>query len=102
MKSAVGGGLAATLLLALPAWSQQRANDEHVIRVVHGDDDALEVAQQAVREALVVPDERDIVVALDAGVYALTSPLVFAPEDCGGAGRTVTWRASFRPGTRPW
>lgn len=58
-----------------------------------GGHSALEEAKEQVRAAISEQPQRSIEVRLSEGTYFLEQPLVFGPEDGGGARATVTWRA---------
>ncbi len=56
-------------------------------------------AQRAVRERRAAEPEEGVEVLLHEGVYRPAATLVFGPEDGGGEGAAVVWRAA--PGARP-
>ncbi len=102
----VGTRLCGVLLLVLYPFMTCGAN---FYVSPHGNDDnpgtqsrpfsTLQRAQEAVRVKVAAGLMQDVDVVIREGVYSLTRPLVFGPEDCGSGRFKITYKAF--PGERP-
>ncbi|MDR0871470.1 MAG: right-handed parallel beta-helix repeat-containing protein, partial [Planctomycetaceae bacterium] len=57
-------------------------------------DGAVKTLQQAVQEVRKLPKDQPITVEFQAGVYPLTEPVIFTPEDTGTEKTPITYKAA--------